>query len=182
MKVSLPEFSAKSFSLFLLVYLAIPSPVLPQTSENTNNQSKGSTNTFTITINSSHGVNASAQRTKDFEVTTYGNLVVGPGSQSIQKNNDGSQGFLQKDAAGILGQTKGVEGFQQINFGEGTKYTVEIKPKSTLELCPNGIDGCNILPDIGTASGSSSGSTSTSISITSSDTSFVNSFIKSFTN
>jgi len=181
MKVSLPEFSAKSFSLFLLVYLAIPSPALPQSSENTNNQSKGSTNTFTITINSSHGVNASAQRTKDFEVTTYGNLVVGPGSQSIQKNNDGSQGFLQKDAAGILGQTKGVEGFQQINFGEGTKYTVEIKPKSTLELCPNGTDGCNI-PEIGTASGSSSGSTSTSISITSSDTSFVNSFIKSFTN
>ena len=77
-----------SIKLLLLLTMAgslIPS-AMAQLSENTNNQSRGSSNSFTITVTSTHGIQTSASRTPDFRVETYGNMVVGPGSTSIQEN------------------------------------------------------------------------------------------------
>jgi hypothetical protein len=156
---------------------------IAQVSERTNNQSRGSTNAFSITVNSTHGVQTSASRTPDFKVETYGNMVVGTGSTSIQENKDGSSGFMTTGGGTGEGQTVGISGFQRVNFGEGTRYEVKITPKTDAEICPNGTgpeSGCKI-PEIGNANASSVGTTSTSISVNSTESSFVNSFIRSFT-
>ena len=138
--------------------------------ENTNNRSSGNSNSFTITINSTHGISSSASKTPDFNVTTYGNMVVGPNSTSIQQNDDGAQGFIQSNSNGTLGQTKGVSGFQRVNFGEGTEYRVNITPVESSKA-PN---------SIGTASGSSTGSVTTTITVSGTETDFLNSFVRSF--
>jgi hypothetical protein len=153
-----------------------------QLNENTNNVSRGSNNTFTITINSTHGVQTNASRTPDFAVETFANMVVGPNSTSIQENKDGASGYM-KAGTEALGQTTGVSGMQRINFGEGTRYEVKIIPKSEAEICSAAaLSGAACkLPELGTASGSATGTTSTSITVNSTDTSFVNSFIRSFT-
>lgn len=163
-------------ALFLSI---LHQPVLAQLSENTNNVSRGSSNTFTITINSTHGIQSSASRTPDFAVETYGNMVVGSDSTSIQQNSDGTSGFMRTGGGEGLGQTVGVSGMQRINFGEGTRYEVKIIPKSDQEICPPGSTGCTI-PEIGNANASSVGTTSTSITVNSTESSFVNTFIKSF--
>ena len=170
-----------SSSAFLgAVFLSIVQhPVLAQLSENTNNVSRGSSNTFTITINSTHGIQSSASRTPDFAVETYGNMVVGSDSTSIQQNSDGTSGYMRTGGGEGLGQTVGVSGMQRINFGEGTRYEVKIIPKSDQEICPPGSTGCTI-PEIGNANASSVGTTSTSITVNSTESSFVNTFIKSF--
>lgn len=147
--------------------------------ENTNNESKGSSNSFTITINSTHGIQTNASRTPDFKVETYGNMVVGPGSTSIQENKDGSSGYMNSGGGSGEGQTVGVSGMQRINFGDGTRYEVKIIPKSDSEICPPESVGCKI-PEIGNASGSSVGTTSTSITVNSTESSFVNTFVRSF--
>ena len=165
-----------------LLALLLPGAALAQLSENTNNQSRGSSNSFTITVTSTHGVQTNASRTPDFKVETYGNMVVGPGSTSKQENNDGASGVMSSGSGIGEGLTTGVSGMQRINFGEGTRYEVKIIPKSDLEICPNGTGpatGCTI-PEIGNASASSSGSTTTSITVNSTESSFVNSFVKSF--
>jgi len=165
-----------------LLILAHPSTSRAQLSENTNNQSKGSSNSFTINITSTHGIQTSASRTPDFKVETYGNMVIGPGSTSIQENKDGANGVMSSGGGIGEGQTAGVSGMQRINFGEGTRYEVKIIPKSDLEICPSGTgqaSGCTI-PEIGNASASSTGSTTTSITVTSTESSFVNTFVKSF--
>jgi len=158
----------------------IPS-AMAQLSENTNNQSRGSSNSFTITVTSTHGIQTSASRTPDFRVETYGNMVVGPGSTSIQENKDGANGTMSSGSGIGEGQTGGVSGMQRINFGEGTRYEVKIIPKTDQEICPNGVGvaGCTI-PEIGNANASSTGSTTTSITVNSTESSFVNSFIKTF--
>jgi hypothetical protein len=150
-----------------------------QVKENTNNESRGSSNSFTITINSTHGIQSSASRTKDFKVETYGNMVVDKDSTSIQTNNDGSNGYMKSSEGDAIGQTVGVSGMQRIKFGEGTRYEVKIIPKTDSELCPDPSKDC-ILPELGTASASSTGSTSTSITVNSTESSFVNTFIRSF--
>jgi len=153
-----------------------------QLSENTNNTSTGSSNSFTITVTSTHGVQTSASRTPDFKVETYGNMIVGPGSTSIQENKDGASGTMSSGSGIGEGQTGGVSGMQRINFGEGTRYEVKIIPKSDQEICPNGsgaATGC-FIPEIGNANASSTGSTTTSITVNSTESSFVNTFIKSF--
>jgi hypothetical protein len=168
----------------LAIYLgAAPLPSKAQLSENTNNVSRGSNNTFTITINSTHGIQTNASRTPDFAVETYANMVVGPNSTSIQENKDGASGYMKAGDGEGTGQTTGVSGMQRINFGEGTRYEVKIIPKSEAEICSAAsLSGaaCS-LPELGTASGSSTGSTSTSITVNSTESSFVNSFIRSFT-
>ena len=164
------------FGLCQTIFL---SPVFAQVSEETNNQSKGSNQTFTITINSTHGVQSNASRTPDFNVETFGSLIVGPNSTSIQTNEDGAAGYMKTRDASGEGQTAGVSGLQRINFGEGTRYEVRIIPKTDQELCPAGAESCKI-PNIGNANGSSVGTTSTSITVNSSESTFVNSFIKSF--
>lgn len=164
-----------------LLFAALPSRA--QLSENTNNVSRGSNSTFTITINSVHGIQSNASRTPDFAVETYGNMVVGPNSTSIQENKDGSSGYMKAGSGEALGQSTGVSGMQRINFGEGTRYEVKIIPKSEAEICSDASSSgatCSI-PEVGTASGSSTGNTSTSISVTSTDSSFVNSFVRTFT-
>jgi hypothetical protein len=160
---------------------SLMTPAFAQLSENTNNQSRGSSNSFTITVTSTHGVQTSASRTPDFKVETYGNMVVGPGSTSIQENKDGANGTMSSGSGIGTGETAGVSGMQRINFGEGTRYEVKIIPKTDQEICPNGVgvSGCTI-PEIGNASASSTGSTTTSITVNSTESSFVNSFIKSF--
>jgi hypothetical protein len=115
-------------------------------------------------------------------VETYGNMVVGAGSTSIQENKDGASGTMSSGNGIGEGQTTGIAGMQRINFGEGTRYEVKITPKSDLEICPNGTGagtGC-VIPEIGNASASSTGSTTTSISVNSTESSFVNTFIKTF--
>ena len=159
--------------------LALLQPSSPQLSEKTNNESKGSTNTFTITINSQHGVQTSASRTPDFKVDTFGSLIVGPGSSSIQTNNDGASGFMKTSGGVGEGQTVGVSGVQRVNCAEGTRYEVKITPKTDEELCPLDASVCKI-PEIGNANASSIGTTSTSITVTSSESAFVNTFIRSF--
>jgi len=150
-----------------------------QIKENTNNEARGSTNSFTITINSTHGIQTSASRTPDFKVETYGNMVVGENSTSIQENKDGSTGYMKSGGGEGIGQTVGVSGMQRINFGEGTRYEVKIIPKSDSEICPDPAAVCTI-PQIGTANASSTGSTSTSISVNSTESTFVNTFIRTF--
>ena len=95
--------TSPKLSIVRLVYLALIlglfdltwlTPGSAQLSENTNNESRGSTNTFTITINSQHGVQTNASRTPDFKVETFGSMIVGPDSTSIQTNNDGASGFM----------------------------------------------------------------------------------------
>jgi hypothetical protein len=167
---------------WMMLAIVLPSAAQAQLSENTNNESRGSSNSFTITVTSTHGVQTSASRTPDFKVETYGNMVVGPGSTSIQENKDGASGVMSSGSGIGEGQTGGVSGMQRINFGEGTRYEVKIIPKTDSEICPNGTGaatGCTI-PEIGNANASSSGSTTTSITVTSTESSFVNSFIKSF--
>lgn len=169
------------FALFvaLLLFGFYPNLARAQLSEQTNNQSKGSTNSFTITINSTHGIQSSASRTPDFKVETYGNMEVGPNSTSIQENKDGAAGYMKTADGNGEGQSVGVSGMQRINFGPGTRYEVKIIPKSDSELCPTGATECKI-PEIGTANASSVGTTSTSITVNSTESSFVNSFVRSF--
>lgn len=150
-----------------------------QIKENTNNKSEGSANSFTITINSTHGIQSSASRTPDFKVETYGNMVVDANSTSIQENKDGSTGYMKSGGGEGIGQTVGVSGMQRINFGEGTRYEVKIIPKSDAEICADLASDCTI-PKIGTANASSTGSTSTSISVNSTESTFVNTFIRTF--
>ncbi len=169
----------------LAIYLGAtnPLPSKAQLNENTNNVSRGSNNTFTITINSTHGIQTNASRTPDFAVETYANMVVGPNSTSIQENKDGASGYMRAGEGEAVGQSSGVSGMQRINFGEGTRYEVKIIPKSEAEICSAAsLSGaaCS-LPELGTASGSSTGSTSTSVTVNSTESSFVNSFIRSFT-
>lgn len=167
---------------WIIIAIALPSASQAQLSENTNNESRGSSNSFTITVTSTHGVQTSASRTPDFKVETYGNMVVGPGSTSIQENKDGASGVMSSGSGIGEGVTGGVSGMQRINFGEGTRYEVKIIPKTDAEICPNGTGaatGCTI-PEIGTANASSTGNTTTSITVNSTESSFVNSFIKSF--
>lgn len=168
---------------FVFFALVVPQiwvlPMNAQLSENTNNVSRGSSNTFTITINSTHGIQTNASRTPDFAVETYGNMVVAPESTSIQENKDGTSGYMKTGGGEGLGQTVGVSGMQRINFGEGTRYEVKIIPKTEAEMCPTGSTGCT-LPEIGNANGSSVGTTSTSITVNSTESSFVNTFIRSF--
>lgn len=166
--------------LFLVpLFLSYPDQASAQIKENTSNESKGSTNSFTVTINSTHGIQSSASRTPDFKVETYGNMVVGENSTSIQENKDGSSGYMTSGAGEGIGQTVGVSGMQRINFGEGTRYEVKITPKSDSEICPDPAANCTI-PEIGTANASSTGSTSTSISVNSTESTFFNTFIRTF--
>jgi len=175
--------SGRSVALLnLAVLLLLPFGAKAQLSEDTNNRSTGSSNSFTISVTSTHGIQTSASRTPDFRVETYGNMVVGPGSTSIQENKDGASGTMSSGNGLGEGQTAGIAGMQRINFGEGTRYEVKIIPKTDQEICPNGTGpatGCTI-PEIGNASASSTGSTTTSISVNSTESSFVNTFIKSF--
>jgi len=150
-----------------------------QLNENTNNESRGSSNSFTITINSTHGIQTSASRTPDFSVETYGNMVIGAGSTSIQENKDGSSGYMTSGGGEGVGQTVGVSGMQRVNFGEGTRYEVKIIPKTDAEICPASAVNC-IIPDIGNANASSTGTTSTSITVNSTESSFVNTFVRNF--
>lgn len=167
--------------VFLSTLFLYNSPIYSQTSENTNNQSRGTTNSFTITVNSTHGVQTNVSKTKDFNVDTYANLVVGSGSTSIQENKDGASAFLLNSPGSTQAQTSGVSGFQRINFGEGTRYEVKVTAKTREEICGNLAPEACIIPELGTASGSATGSTSTSVTVNSSETNFINSFIRSFT-
>jgi hypothetical protein len=176
---SIPPLMREVVVLMCSIFVAVV-PAQAQLSERTNNESRGSTNTFTITINSTHGVQTSASRTPDFKVETFGSLIVGPESTSIQTNNDGAAGYMKTSGGVGEGQTVGVSGLQRVNFGEGTRYEVKITPKTDEEICPAGATDCKI-PEIGNANASSFGSTSTSITVTSSESSFVNTFIRSFT-
>ncbi|MCX5936794.1 MAG: hypothetical protein NTW02_00950, partial [Cyanobium sp. LacPavin_0920_WC12_MAG_62_9] len=126
---------------------------LSQIIENTNNRSSGNSSSFTITVNSTHGISSSASKTPDFNVTNYGNMFVVTNSTSIQQNEEGAQGFIQSNSNGTVGQTKGISGFQRVNFGEGTEYRVNITP----------VESSKASNGIGTASGSSTGSVSTTI-------------------
>jgi hypothetical protein len=167
---------------FLWIALLILSPwtiAKAQLQENTNNESRGNSSSFTITINSTHGIQTNASRTPDFKVETYGNMVVGADSTSIQENKDGSSGYMKNGGGEGIGQTVGVSGMQRINFAEGTRYEVKITPKTDSEICADSASSCKI-PDIGNASGSASGNTSTSITVNSTESSFVNTFIRNF--
>ena len=92
--------------------LAAPNASHAQLNEQTNNRSTGSSNSFTITITSTHGLQTSASRTPDFSVETYGNMVVGPGSTSIQENKDGASGVMSSGSGIGEGQTGGVSGMK----------------------------------------------------------------------
>ena len=167
------------FLFWAPLFALFPNQAGAQIKENTNNESRGSANSFTITINSTHGIQTSASRTPDFKVETFGNMVVGENSTSIQENKDGSSGFMSSGSGEGVGQTVGVSGMQRINFGEGTRYEVKIIPKSDSEICPDPAANCTI-PDVGTANASSTGSTSTSITVNSTESTFFNTFIRTF--
>ena len=138
--------------------------------ENTDNQSTGSSTTFQIRINSTHGVSTSITKTKDTDASASGSLIVGPNSTSIQENKDGASGFMQQGGGTGLGQTTGVSGFQRINFGEGTRYDASVRSLTSDEFCA-GSSSCS-LPEMGNASASATGNTSTVISVESTESSF----------
>ena len=175
----------------LVVILCVTTPLkaLSQLSEETNNRSEGSSNSFTITVTSTHGISTSTSRTPDFNVEAYGNMVIGEGSTSIQENKDGTTGFMSSGGGEGLGQTVGVSGMQRIEFVPGscdasnnctgTYYRTKITSKDNDEICANVVGQCDI-PSIGNASASAVGSTSTAITVNATESSFVNSFIKSF--
>lgn len=171
------------FGPALAIWLGASPPGRSELNENTNNVSRGSNSTFTITINSTHGIQTNASRTPDFAVETYANMVVGPNSTSIQENKDGASGYMKAGSGEAIGQSSGVSGMQRVNFGEGTRYEVKIIPKSEAEICSAAsLSGAKCsLPELGTASGSAVGTTSTSVTVNSTESSFVNSFIRSFT-
>jgi hypothetical protein len=149
-----------AFGLLPLFLFSSSNIAYAQLSENTNNQSTGNSNSFTIT----------------------GSMIIGPNSTSIQENKDGATGVMNSSGGAAEGLTSGVSGMQRINFGEGTRYEVKIIPKSDTEICPNGtgiVTGCTI-PEIGNANASSTGSTTTTMTVTSTQSAFINSFIKSF--
>ena len=87
-----------------------------QSTEETNNRSTGSSNSFTITVTSTHGIQTSTSRTPDFNVEAYGQMFVGEDSTSIQENKDGTTGYMTSGGGEGLGQTAGVSGMQRINF------------------------------------------------------------------
>lgn len=183
--------SSASFGLLLVSSVAVgnSSPALAQSTEETNNRSTGSSNSFTITVTSTHGIQTSTSRTPDFNVEAFGNMVVGPDSTSIQENKDGTTGYMSSGGGEGLGQTLGVSGMQRINFEpgscdennncSGTYYRTKITSKDNDEICAGAGDQC-VVPAIGNASASAIGSTSTSITVNATESSFVNSFIKSF--
>ena len=152
--------------------------VFSQVIENTDNQTTGSSTTFQIKINSSHGVSTSITKTKDTDASASGTLIVGPNSTSIQENKDGASGFMQQGGGTGLGQTTGVSGFQRINFGEGTRYDASVRSLTSEEFCA-GVTSCS-LPEMGNASASANGNTSTTISVESTESAFINSFVRSF--
>ena len=168
-----------SGSFFVCSFLAFfNQPAHSQVVENTDNQSTGSSTTFQIRINSTHGVSTSITKTKDTDASASGSLIVGPNSTSIQENKDGASGFMQQGGGTGLGQTSGVSGFQRINFGEGTRYDASVRSLTSDEFCA-GSSSCS-LPEMGNASASATGNTSTVISVESTESSFINSFVRSF--
>lgn len=183
--------SSAPFGLLLLLFAIAGNTgsALAQSTEETNNQSTGSSNSFTITVTSTHGIQTSTSRTPDFNVEAFGNMVVGADSTSIQENKDGTTGFMSSGGGEGLGQTLGVSGMQRINFEPGscdennnctgTYYRTQITSKDNDEICAGAGDQC-VVPAIGNASASAIGSTSTAITVNATESSFVNSFIKSF--
>ena len=188
---SLPRFLRVSLGAFFCSTLIFIShnTAYAQSTEETNNRSTGSSNSFTITVTSTHGIQTSTSRTPDFNVEAFGNMVVGPNSTSIQENKDGTTGYMSSGGGEGLGQTLGVSGMQRINFQPGscdadnnctgTYYRTKITSKDNAEICAGAGDQC-VIPAIGNASASAIGSTSTSITVNATESSFVNSFIKSF--
>ena len=149
-----------------------------QVVENTDNQSEGTSSTFTIKVNSSHGVSTSISKTKEIDASATATLIVGPNSTSIQENKDGASAFIAQDSGLTQGNTTGVSGFQRINFGEGTRYDASLRSLTNEEFCSGSVS-C-VLPDMGSGSASASGNTVTSLTVESNESSFVNSFIRSF--
>lgn len=177
--------------LSLLLVGFVQLPTFAQSTEETNNRSTGSSNSFTITVTSTHGIQSSTSRTPDFNVEAYGQMFVGEDSTSQQENKDGTTGYMQSGGGEGLGQTAGVSGMQRINFQPGsctgtgadetctgTYYKTKITSKDADAICGQA-DFCEI-PGIGNASASAVGQTTTSITVNSTESSFVNSFIKSF--
>ena len=149
-----------------------------QVVENTDNQSEGTSSTFVIKVNSSHGVSTSISKTKEIDASATATLIVGPNSTSIQENKDGASAFIAQDSGLSQGNTAGVSGFQRINFGEGTRYDASLRSLTKEEYC-SGVVFC-VLPDMGSGSASANGNTVTSLTVESNESSFVNSFIRSF--
>ncbi len=175
-----PQIVLRIAFLSVIFPLLTSSPCLAQISEDTNNQSEGTSSSFTIKVMSTHGVQTNTSRTRDMNVEATGTLIVGPDSTSIQQNDDGSLGFISQADGTAQGQTQGVAGFQRINFGEGTRYDVKITTLDNELVCPTGGDIQCTIPDVGSASGTVLGQTSTTLTVDATQSSFVNSFIRSF--
>ena len=130
---------------------------------------EGSSQKLSVSLTSTHGVSTSAQMSPDFDVTTNAKMIIGPGSYSTQSSADGASAAF---TPGVGGATKGITGINQINFGTGTEYSVNITPR---EMGAN--EARSIL---GTAAGTAVGTTNTTLTIESTQSSFINTLMQQF--
>lgn len=140
----------------------------------TNNSNTGSTQRFSLSINQTHGVSASATMTPDMMVKTDAVLNVGSDSFTGQDTTAGTSASMTPSSM----LTNGLSGSTLIKYDNGTSYSVNIGPRTYRD--PQGNEVPLILDNIrstSTASGQSSGFTNTTITVDSTNSSFINSFV-----
>ena len=154
-------------SLFIgILLLATSSSAHTQTVTQSN---EGSSQKFSVSLTSTHGVTTSAQMTPDFDVTTSAKMAIGPGSSSSQTSADGTSATF---TPGLGGASKGITGINKINFGTGTEYSVIITPRDSIKNESRSV--------VGIASGSAVGTTNTTLTIDSTQSSFFNTLMQQF--
>jgi hypothetical protein len=158
-----------SVSQALLLSALLPALSVKAQSQTSTQSSDGTSQKLTVSLTSTHGVSTSAQMSPDFDVTTSAKMIIRPDSFSTQAAADGASAAF---TPGLGGGSQGISGVNQVNFGAGTEYSVNIKPR---ELGPG--EAPSIL---GTASGSAVGTTNTSLTIESTQSSFVNTLTQQF--
>lgn len=165
-----------STALLLCFHLGqlLVSPTYAQQQTITDNANSGSSQRFSLSINQTHGVSATATMTPDMMVKTTAILNVDSGSFTSQDSNTGTSASMTPNSMG----TNGLSGSTTVRYGNGTTYSVEIGPRTYTE--PSGNEVPILLENVrsvSTATGQSSGFTNTTITVDSTNTSFMNSFI-----
>lgn len=151
----------------------IPNTANSQQFQETKNATEGSSSRFSLTLTQTHGVSSSVTMTPDYVVNTTANLVIKPGSGTVQETLQAASASLNPNGERGL-EANGAGGKQEIIYDAGTQYKVEITPRIT---DPKD-DSWKSLP-LSQASGSAQGITSTNITVDSTLTNFMNSFVNS---
>jgi len=164
---------SKSFALLVASSQLLAGIAHSQQFQETKNATEGSTSRFSLTLTQTHGVSSSVTMTPDYVVNTTANLVIKPGSGTVQETLQSASASLNPNGARGL-EANGAGGKQEIIYDAGTQYKVEIAPRIT---DPND-QSWKSLP-LSQASGSAQGITSTNITVDSTLSNFMNSFVNS---